>query len=64
MLFESFGAKSCAIDFQTENVLALNKKPNVNWMFLFLSIAKILLVWNSMTHDQALEVQIASFRLG
>ena len=25
--------KSCAIDFQTESVLALNKKLKVNWKF-------------------------------
>ena len=26
--------KSCAIDFQTESDLALNKKLKVNWKFL------------------------------
>ena len=33
MFFESFGAKLSAVDSQTENVLAQNKKPDVNWMF-------------------------------
>ena len=28
-------AGSCAIDFQTESVLALNKKLKVNWKFQF-----------------------------
>ena len=33
MTFESFSARSCAVDFQTESVLALNKKLKVNWKF-------------------------------
>ena len=36
------GARSCAIDFQTESVLALNKKLNFTFSFLF--SAKTLLV--------------------
>ena len=29
MTFESFSARSCAVDFQTESVLALNKKTKI-----------------------------------
>ena len=38
-------AKSYAIDFQTESVLALNKKLKVNWKFLFRSESQLHIIW-------------------
>ena len=43
------GAGSCAIDFQTESVLSLNKNFQLTFSFLF--SAKSLLVWKSIAHD-------------
>ena len=45
--------KSCAIDFQTESDLALNKKLKVNLKFLL--SAKTLSVWKSIAHYLGLE---------
>ena len=56
MTFESFSARSCAVDFQTESVLALNKKLKVNQKFQFLIYCQNTfgLKVNCTWHDPAL----------
>ena len=49
MTFESFSARSYAIDFQTESVLALHKKLKV-----FLFSANTLSVCKLIAHDPAI----------
>ena len=46
---------SCAIDFQTESVLALNKKLKINWNFQFFTFGlKVNCTWSSLNHSQCL----------